>query len=557
VLASSNSGSLVNFGAGSKDVFVTQPAERALYVASAGTGLESKVTAFTNGGIVYASSTSALATGSALVFDGTTFTSTANTALAKNSGAGWVSIGDNSSGNGSLRLFGGSTQKGWQIGSNITVANALEFSLATAGGGTTFTDQKMILTSTGLGIGTSTPALPLHVYNASAALAYFESTSASGPYVIWRSSGTSIGDIGSSLGISGLGAATDFMIASRSSPLLFGVGSAEKMRLDTSGNLGLGVTPSAWKSTWKAFQLGNRSLAQSVAGAGDLTMVFNGYFDTTDSRWEFQNAGDYSARYSITGAGIHSWHISTGAGANANDPITFIQAMTLDASGNLGIGLTAPTSRLHVSDPSASTNAIAQFTNGTTGTGAGNGLYVGVDTSNEATIFNFYNSAIKFGTNGTERARFNTTGAFVLAGGTTTANGIGITFPATQSASTDANTLDDYEEGTWVPVDNSGASLSFTSVFASYTKIGRAVTINLELTFPITANTSAVAISLVFPSSSSTRGGGAIFSNRTGGTNIYLPGGANFVLYDDTGTAITNATMSTKYIIFSLTYFTA
>jgi hypothetical protein len=71
VLASSNSGSLVNFGAGSKDVFVTQPAERALYVASAGTGLESKVTAFTNGGIVYASSTSALATGSALVFDGT------------------------------------------------------------------------------------------------------------------------------------------------------------------------------------------------------------------------------------------------------------------------------------------------------------------------------------------------------------------------------------------------------------------------------------------------------------------------------------------------------
>jgi hypothetical protein len=70
VLASSNGGSLVNFGAGAKDVFVTQPAERALYVASAGTGLESQVTAFTNGGIVYASSTSALATGSALTWNG-------------------------------------------------------------------------------------------------------------------------------------------------------------------------------------------------------------------------------------------------------------------------------------------------------------------------------------------------------------------------------------------------------------------------------------------------------------------------------------------------------
>jgi hypothetical protein len=71
VLSSSNGGSLVNFGAGAKDVFVTQPAERALYVASAGTGLESQVTAFTNGGIVYASSTSALATGSALTWNGT------------------------------------------------------------------------------------------------------------------------------------------------------------------------------------------------------------------------------------------------------------------------------------------------------------------------------------------------------------------------------------------------------------------------------------------------------------------------------------------------------
>ena len=144
-----------------------------------------------------------------------------------------------------------------------------------------------------------------------------------------------------------------------------------------------------------------------------------------------------------------------------------------------------------------------------------------------------------------------------VGGATPSTSGSGITFPATQSASSNANTLDDYEEGTWTPTDNSGASLTFTSVYASYIKIGRAVTINVELTFPTTANTTAVAISLPVSSDSSTRGGGAIFSNRTGGTNIYFPGGANFVLYDDTGTAITNATMSTKYIIFSLTYFTA
>jgi hypothetical protein len=88
--------------------------------------------------------------------------------------------------------------------------------------------------------------------------------------------------------------------------------------------------------------------------------------------------------------------------------------MTLDASGNLGVGTTSPNSRLQVSNSTVSTNAIAQFTNGTTGTGAGNGLYVGVDTSNEATVFNFYNSALKFGTNGSERARIDSSGNLLV-----------------------------------------------------------------------------------------------------------------------------------------------
>ena len=48
----------------------------------------------------------------------------------------------------------------------------------------------------------------------------------------------------------------------------------------------------------------------------------------------------------------------------------------------------------------------------------------------------------------------NSTGALALYGASVSANGVGITFPATQSASTDANTLDDYEEGTWTPTFN-------------------------------------------------------------------------------------------------------
>jgi len=72
----------------------------------------------------------------------------------------------------------------------------------------------------------------------------------------------------------------------------------------------------------------------------------------------------------------------------------------------------------------------------------------------------------------------NSNGAIALTNGDTTATGVGITFPATQSASSNANTLDDYEEGTWTP--NQGTGLTVIGTFSSvgvYTKVGRQVTV--------------------------------------------------------------------------------
>jgi hypothetical protein len=57
-------------------------------------------------------------------------------------------------------------------------------------------------------------------------------------------------------------------------------------------------------------------------------------------------------------------------------------------------------------------------------------------------------------------------------------NGIGIKFPATQVASSDANTLDDYEEGFWTPAWNTtnfNMSVSYSTQIGRYTKIGRMV----------------------------------------------------------------------------------
>jgi hypothetical protein len=73
-----------------------------------------------------------------------------------------------------------------------------------------------------------------------------------------------------------------------------------------------------------------------------------------------------------------------------------------------------------------------------------------------------------------------------VGGATASASGSGITFPATQSASSDANTLDDYEEGTFTPTFNfSGSSTGITYAWqiGYYTKVGRVVTIQCYVQF--------------------------------------------------------------------------
>lgn len=71
-----------------------------------------------------------------------------------------------------------------------------------------------------------------------------------------------------------------------------------------------------------------------------------------------------------------------------------------------------------------------------------------------------------------------------VGGATPAGSGSGITFPAAQSASTDANTLDDYEEGTWTPSiesDTPGTGRASTVSYAKYTKIGNQVAVEFAV----------------------------------------------------------------------------
>ena len=85
---------------------------------------------------------------------------------------------------------------------------------------------------------------------------------------------------------------------------------------------------------------------------------------------------------------------------------------------------------------------------------------------------------IAFSEGGVEALRLNANANLILQGGNTSASGVGVTFPATQVASSNANTLDDYEEGTFQPSwQSTGASFTYDTSYrhGRYTKIGNTV----------------------------------------------------------------------------------
>ena len=102
-----------------------------------------------------------------------------------------------------------------------------------------------------------------------------------------------------------------------------------------------------------------------------------------------------------------------------------------------------------------------------------------------------------------------------VGGATPSTSGAGITFPATQSASSDANTLDDYEEGTWTPtIAGSGGDptgVTYDGRVGFYTKIGRIVTATFFVGFTtFTGGSGGFRISGLPFTSGSTTGNDAI-----------------------------------------------
>ena len=115
-----------------------------------------------------------------------------------------------------------------------------------------------------------------------------------------------------------------------------------------------------------------------------------------------------------------------------------------------------------------------------------------------------------------------------VGGATPSASGAGITFPATQSASSNANTLDDYEEGTWsATITTSGGSVTIGSQTCTYTKVGRFVVFNGAINLSaISSPTGQFTITnLPFVPGTDGTGGANCFLqniNSTAATSLYI-----------------------------------
>ena len=143
----------------------------------------------------------------------------------------------------------------------------------------------------------------------------------------------------------------------------------------------------------------------------------------------------------------------------------------------------------------------------------------------------------------------------------------GITFPATQVASADVNTLDDYEEGTWTPALLGGSTAGTTTYSAQdgfYTKIGRVVTINCYIQISAMTGTGDLRLSgLPFTSSSAARAASSGMVNGLnwgGGTFLaqYIQPNNSHVefwyLGDDLGWGTQQCVNESIGFIFSMSY---
>jgi len=162
-------------------------------------------------------------------------------------------------------------------------------------------------------------------------------------------------------------------------------------------NLGLGITPSAWVA-FSALQASRGSFA---ANGAEADMSHNAFYD---GAWKYIANGFATNHYQTNGTYV--WR--TAPSGTAGNAISFTQAMTLDASGNLGIGTSSPTRKVSIVGSASATYANINSGDNTSLVGI---LLGGTSTPSAGQlVYDNTGNSMRFVANGSEFMRLDSSG---------------------------------------------------------------------------------------------------------------------------------------------------